>query len=76
MPLKVRTVDGGPFCRCGIMFSGNPVVVPDEKLEEKWGSPAPAKKNPETIKTILLAERMLVCEKVDAGCAPEPKSRK
>ena len=76
MPLKVRTANGGDFCRCGIMFSGDPVVVPDEKLDEKWGSPAPAKKNPVTIKSVLLAEQMLVCEKVEVGGKADPKSQK
>lgn len=62
MALKIRTADGKTFHRCGIKFTGDPIVVSEEELDKRYGSPEPSKKNPILVGEVLLAERMLVCE--------------
>lgn len=63
MALKIRTVSGNTFRRCGIAFGKEPTVVDDETLAKKFDTPAVTRKS-RAVREILKAEPMLVCEDV------------
>ena len=63
MGLNVSTRTGQTFRRAGLVFGGTPTFLPEEKLKERLDSPSYAGKP--TVREVLKAEQMLICEEVD-----------
>lgn len=61
MALKVRSATGRTYHRCGMEFGREPVIVPEAKLAEKFGTPVVTKKS-KTIGEILRADTGLYCD--------------
>ncbi len=76
MAIRVKTVSGRAFCRCGMWFGRDHTwtTVPDEKLDERFATPGPATPKDPTIREILEAEPALVCEAEPAGESSEEPS--
>ncbi len=64
MAMRVKTVSGKLFRRCGIQFGEDWVTVPDRKLDERFATPGPPTPKAPTIRELLEAEPMLQCEPV------------